>query len=214
MIDDNRQQDVDDRARELAALRQHQQNINTSIPCRVVRVNERDVDIELNVLRRFKGKEQKPLTVYKVPVAFPRSSTMGLMFPIKAGDFGLALFQQRDIDKWLNGETAAPDRNHLHDMQDAVYIPSLQPVTSSLPTTTVLKSGDMVIDLGTGDAGGKLTITNSSGQELISILVELVTILQATTTVPFVRHSSSTPTPELLTSAAPLAALLARLRTF
>lgn len=204
--------DVSEHERMNVLLRDFQTRINTSIPCVVSKVHKNYVDIELNILRKFSDAIQDSLIVYDVPVIYPGAGNYSITFPIKPGDTGLALFSQRSIDAWLDGKTTIPNNIRLHDMSDALFLPGLRPLSyTSIPTDGMkIESGDLVISL---KSNGKISINNGSF-ELVSLVKELVQILTRTTTVPFIQHSPSTPTPELLITAAEFAALMTKLETF
>ena len=99
-----------------------QTSINTALPCTVEEVNGDRLTIRLNILREFQGVTQDALTLYDVPVVYPGSGTATVRFPITTGDTGLIIFAQRDIDNWLEGETATPNTTRLHDYSDGITL--------------------------------------------------------------------------------------------
>jgi len=208
-------QDIDPEERRAERIRQALANVNTSLPCTVKSVAVSSVDLELNILRQFNGQEQKPLVLEQVPVMFPQTTSHGVTFPIKPGDTGIALFQQRNIDRWLlDAENKTPATPRLHDLSDAVFVPGLQKSGETfIPANTTVRSPDMTIALGEGSSG-VLKMQNKDGDDLVAILKETLALLSTLSTVPFVRHSSSTPTPELILQNAQFAALAQRLARF
>lgn len=225
-------------------LRLFKTTLNTSIPCRVKSVDGDRVTLTLNILRVFNGEEKEALTLVDVPVAFPESSKYGVTFPIEPGDTGIALFQQRSINEWLEGSTSAPKDIRLLDYSDAIYLPGAKPFGGELPTVLTVKAdnatvvmkpegdidvankigaisidalgnvtiGNKVASIKMGVAGdisissgavtismtpsGSMAITNGTA-DLIKVLSNTLEVISAAAaTVPFVRHSSSTPTPE------------------
>lgn len=208
-------QEVDQEERRAERIRQALTSVNTALPCTVKEVGRSSVSLELNILRQFNGKEQDALVLEDVPVVFPQTLSHGVTFPIKAGDTGIALFQQRNIDRWLeNANNSTPATTRLHDLSDAVFVPGLQKSGNApIPSDTVVKSPGMTITLSEGTSG-VLKMENAAGDDLVGILKETLALLSALSTVPFLRHSSSTPSPELILQAPQFAALAQRLSKF
>jgi len=54
--------------------------------------------------------------------------------PIQPGDNCIVLFNDRDIDTWVNnGPGASPTTSRLHDISDAIAIVGIRPLTNSIP---------------------------------------------------------------------------------
>ena len=203
--------DISERERLAVLLRGFQTQINTCVPCVVDSVRGDRVDIALNVLRVFGNEVQDQLIVFDVPVVYPGAGDFNISFPINKGDTGIALFSQRSIDAWLESKTTKPNNTRLHDLSDAMFLPGLRSFSdTNIPNAMIVKSGDLTVTL---KPGGKVTVDNGTF-ELVALIKELVEILSRTTTVPFVRHSSSTPTPEALITMPEFIALMAKLETF
>lgn len=83
--------------------------------------------------RRDQGDEYKPvLEPYPVfincPVIVLNGGNMSLRLPIKQGDDCLVLFNDRDIDNWLeSGQESELNSSRLHDFSDAIIIVGLHP---------------------------------------------------------------------------------------
>lgn len=194
--------DESERERLLYEQRFFQTQINTALPCKVVEVAGNRVTISLNILREFKGVAQDALTLYDVPVVFPGSGSSMVRFPIAAGDTGLVIFAQRDIDSWLEGETAKPDTSRLHDMADGMFIPGLRIFSdNTIPDELEISSGNLSITI---LKTGQVKIENAQF-DLVQLLTDLATAL-STATAP----SSGGP----LSSNAQVAALAVQLSTF
>lgn len=119
-----------------------------------------------------------------------------IQFPITKGDECLALFNDRDIDNWLQGTTTQPvNSGRLHSFADAILlvgVRSLPNVLTSYPTdhvavkfgTTVIKlyADKASIEVGATmkmemNATGKLSITNSA-VEFVGALSQLFKDIQ------------------------------------
>ncbi len=194
--------DESERERQIYEQRFFQSQINTAVPCKVLEVLNNRVTIQLNILRQFKDVAQDALTLYDVPVVFPGSGSSTVRFPIAAGDTGLVIFAQRDIDNWLEGETATPDTTRMHDMADGIVIPGLRVFSdSTIPEELEITSGNLSITI---LKSGQVKIENAQF-DLVKLLTDLATQL-STATAP----SSGGP----LSSNAAVALLAAQLSTF
>ena len=71
--------------------------------------------------------------INNVPVVFPRAGAAHLRFPIQLQDFGQLLFNQRSIDIWqAAGTEVDPQDSRKFDLNDAVFIPGLFPLTKPM----------------------------------------------------------------------------------
>lgn len=56
-----------------------------------------------------------------------------ISLPVTAGDSCLVLFNDRDLDQWLNnGNGGHPTTSRLHDLSDAIAIVGIRPLTNSI----------------------------------------------------------------------------------
>lgn len=123
----------------VAAFQSQMNNIYTAIPCVVVAVRNNgttaEVDIQPTINQRFKNGEirERPV-ILGVPVSFPVSSSAGVLFPIKVGTTGTAIFSMRNLDVWKGGRgrPAAPANFAKYDKGDAIFYPGIQPGSVSL----------------------------------------------------------------------------------
>lgn len=192
-----------ERERAEVQLREAQLRINTMLPCTVTAVEKSTVSVELNILRRMGGRSQPPLELLNVPVMFPGVGDYSLSFPISKGDTGCVFFSQRNIDNWLEGLTAEPANQRLHDYSDAVYMPGLRLEGNAvdIPNALVIKSGVTTVELG---PTGNVKIENSIA-DLVQELSNLADQLAQTVTSP-----SGGP----LSNATAIAAIAVKLKSF
>lgn len=122
-----------------SAVQSSLNNIHTAIPCVVVAVRNNlqgaEVDIQPTVNQKFKdGTTRERPVILGVPVSFPVSSNAGVLFPIKVGTTGTAIFSMRSIEVWKNGNglPSAPNNSGKFDKQDAIFYPGIQPPGSSV----------------------------------------------------------------------------------
>lgn len=121
------------------------------------------------------------------PVIFPGGGGGVLTFPVGPGDECLAIFNDRDMDNWFNGQPTAPNNTgRLHSFADAFLLvgPRSTPnaVINFNGSATELRTVDGTVKVSVSSSGvnvtagaAKVTITNAAGQSLGSILQSLVT---------------------------------------
>lgn len=122
-----------------SAFQSQMQQIFTAIPCVVVAVRDSlqgaMVDIQPTINQKTKSGEVKERpAILGVPVSFPISSGAGILFPIKVGTTGTAIFSMRNLDAWKasNGNPATPLNFAKFDKGDALFFPGIQPPGISL----------------------------------------------------------------------------------
>jgi hypothetical protein len=80
------------------------------------------------------GTVKERPAVLGVPVSFPVSSSAGVIFPIKVGTTGTAIFSMRNLDAWKssNGNPSTPLNFAKFDKAVALFFPGIQPPGTSL----------------------------------------------------------------------------------
>ena len=114
--------------------------------------------------------------INNVPEVFPRAGAAHLRFPIQLQDFGQLLFNQRSIDIWqAAGTEVDPQDSRKFDLNDAVFIPGLFPLTKPMARGGAVESLEIKNKTGfveiTDD--GKFRIKNDEA-ELFTNLVEIM----------------------------------------
>lgn len=119
-----------------AAFWYEMDNIYTSIPCVVIAVHDGAmVDIQPTINQKFvDGRETRRASILGVPISYPVSSSAGVLFPVKVGTTGLAIFSMRNMDNWKRsgGGFVSPSNRGKFDKSDAVFYPGIQPPSASL----------------------------------------------------------------------------------
>ncbi len=123
------------------------------------------------------------------PVICLGGGTSSLTFPIKQGDECLVLFNDRDMDNWLQGGSgSAVATNRLHSFSDAIIlvgIRSLAHVIQSYDTVrAVLQQGSTLVGVGPSHvkiANGTTTL-NTLLQSLINQIKAITTLNSDSTT--------------------------------
>lgn len=93
-----------------------------------------------------------PITLYDVPVAFPRTAAGYITFPIVPNDTGMLVFSDRALTQWLAvGAPVDPIQGRTHSIADGVFFPGLHatanPITPPTSLTATVVEGP-VIQLG------------------------------------------------------------------
>lgn len=121
--------------------------------------------------------EQLPV-LCDVPVLFPRSGGFFISFPIQQGDFVQLLFNETDIEAWLENKEPTIVHNQRFTLQGAVALPGIFP--EALALTGAHQSNLVVgkeqglqihideqkIRLGSADASEALAIASKVREEL------------------------------------------------
>lgn len=75
--------------------------------------------------------EQLPV-LCDVPVLFPRAGGFFLSFPIQPGDFVQLIFNETDIEAWLENKEPTISHNQRFTLQGAVALPGIFPQAMAL----------------------------------------------------------------------------------
>lgn len=123
-------------------------NKYTAMPAKVVRFDfdNQCVDIIpcIDVIDTGTNEVQERSLIPAVPVVFPCSSTSAITFPIKEGDFVLAVWSMRSVDNWKQNANSTPSDFRMFDVQDAFAIPCTFP-RNQTKTRAGQSADDMVL---------------------------------------------------------------------
>lgn len=179
-------------------LNAHKKNVMLSINCHAV-ATVKKVDLELMTLQaqinygstiyevKADGTTGTKIKDYPLLVDVPfivlGGGTTYLTFPIKAGDECLILFNDRDLNNWIEGASTGPvASNRLHSMADAMALVGFIVPSDYDPDRATLGNGETSVGVGEN----KIRLKNSV-ESLNTILQDLVTeikAIQTTNTVP------------------------------
>ena len=142
------------------------------------------------------GKISNNIKDYPILVDCPIISISGggagLYMPIESGDKALVLFNDRDIDNFISGDTKGyPETSRKHSFSDAIALVGLKNDVSRISSTefksdAVLFNGESKISI-----GDKINISNQQESLLVLISDLIDAITQLTVTVG--SSTSSTP---------------------
>lgn len=118
-------------------------------------------------------REELPV-IAAVPIAWPRSGSFGMIFPLAVGDFVLVVVCDRNIGEWRRTGEAGDARDiGSHVLDGAVAVPGLYPSAETVESEHV--TDHMVIGaLGSGGAGihvhpSEVRLGGNSGTNLVAL---------------------------------------------
>lgn len=80
---------------------------------------------------------QPAIVLEDVPVAFPRTSSGYITFPLSKGDTGELHVQDRSLDQWLQiGQATDPISAFTHNLSDSVFHPNIFPASNPISPPT------------------------------------------------------------------------------
>lgn len=122
------------------------------------------------------GVVKKSQLIYNIPVQWPSGGGGIISFPIKQGDTGWVAFACRSIDEWVYGDggSVVPASSRTLDYNDAIFIPGITTVNTSLnpdpenvqikfagSSITIKPSGEVVISASSITLDGDTTINGN-----------------------------------------------------
>lgn len=154
--------------------------LHTSMPAEIVSYDHAKnlAVVQPTLKRKYKGEDEavELPNISNVPVAFQRMGPAHLRLPIKPGQTGHIIFNERSIDGWqVSGGKIDPQDPRKHSLSDAVFYPGLvpnnNPMESSAAQDSVeLKLNGAYIEILTS---GKFKVTNGT-EELFDLLVQIL----------------------------------------
>lgn len=112
----------------------------TSLPAVITKVNTEGDKITTISASLVVNKVYSTGDIYKrpdienIPLLYPSSTGFSITYPVKVGDIVLLLFTQEDMSKCIFEGSTSDNPNTLRkfDINDAIAIPCVQPVTSDI----------------------------------------------------------------------------------
>lgn len=156
------------------AMRAASLGLHVAIPARVESYDAAKGCVDVKPLvkqREANGIVSSLPVIRRVPVQFPGGAGFRVIFPLAAGDVVELVFNDQAIDAWKQkGGEQDPGSIRLHDLSDAVAIPTIRPLTGAwtdAPSSSMkvgkdggsaqaeFKDAEIVLAGGTRDASGK-----------------------------------------------------------
>lgn len=158
------------------ALENHMLDVHTALPGKIVTYDAatQTAEIQLQIKRQLRNEddvvvsEEMPL-LPNVPIAFPRSTTFFVSFPLAADDFVMVIFQESSIDAWRSQGSLIPAGDtRRHTLTGAVALPCLYPNTAPLAEASedfmiVGQDGGQQIVIGVGEGADEVHVTEVGG---------------------------------------------------
>lgn len=124
------------------------EQVHTCLPGVIKKYDGTFATVQPVMLKQFRNSTVLPYPeITGVPVQFPRTLRSGLSFDLLAGDLGLIVFAERNIDNWaLSGLPSIPADSGKFNLNDAFFLPGVFPKTvpdlQYAPLTTTLYRND------------------------------------------------------------------------
>lgn len=155
-------------------------DLHTAMPCEVISYDYASnmAVVQPTLKRKYKNEDEavKLPTISNVPVSFQRMGPAHLRLPIKAGQTGQLVFNERSIDGWLvSGGNIDPQDPRKHSLSDAVFYPGLAPSNSPIKSAAAEDSIEMKLNGAYIEilTSGKFKITNGT-EEAFDLLVKIL----------------------------------------
>lgn len=118
-------------------------------PAMVTAVNGQTVTVQPQIKKPAINPNGSQVTearpyIYNVPVVWPSGGRFRISFPVAVGDTGLLVYCDQSLDIWKSGGGIVdPADFRLNDINDAVFIPGLNPSNASWtnPSATTIQIG-------------------------------------------------------------------------
>lgn len=153
--------------------------LHTALPCEIVSYDyAKNLAVVQPVLKRKYKNEDEAVelpTISNVPVSFQRMGPAHLRLPIKPGQTGQLVFNERSIDGWLvSGGKIDPQDPRKHSLSDAVFYPGLNPTNKSMASSAAEDSVELKLNGAYLEIlnNNKFKITNGS-EELLDLVSKL-----------------------------------------
>lgn len=167
------------------AINYQLRGVNTCLPAEIVSYDytKQKATVQPLLRRQYRdGDVQSLPEITNVPVVFPKGGTFHMHWPLTSGDSVLLVFSERSLDNWLStGGEVIPTDPRMLDLSDAIAVPGLIPFT---PASPAQDNENFNLQIGSSrmriSPNGQFCFHGAT-EELMNIIDELFTILQATT---------------------------------
>ena len=175
-------------------------DVHTAMPGMIVSYDpsKQMAQVQPSLKKKYSNGTIVPLPIINnVTVVHPRGGTAAILLPLKAGDPCWLIFGERSLDNWKSqGGISDPADTRKHHLSDAVCIPG----GSSFSQAIAGDASDFIFQNDQCEfrlkSAGTFSLKNkAAGNELIDLLVQLLTALVATQTLtalgpqPFVNNA-------------------------
>lgn len=201
-------------------------DLHTMMPGKIVSYDPatQSASVAPAFMRVYKATPDQPVaypTLTGVPVHQLTAGGAWVKLPIAAGDNCILVFAERALDQWIKaGGQADPIETRRFNLNDAVAIVGFNPEGEALAplgaaSSLELQNGGIYLEL---TAGGKMTLKNAAGNELVAVLnavsADIKALLVDVQTGQCAAPGAPLVMPTFVTDLATLTADLAKLATF
>lgn len=114
-------------------------NIHTATIGRVVKVNEKTINIQPVINREVNGESVALPVFIEVPPVFMQGGGSYTAHPIKVGDHCLLIITERSFDNWYLGkDEKSPVEFRMHDYSDGFAIVGVNPLEAAIKIPSVI----------------------------------------------------------------------------
>jgi hypothetical protein len=144
------------------ALREMLGNLHTATVARVVKVNEKTLDVQPVINRVVDGESVKLPVFVEVPPVTLQGGGSYLAMPVSVGDYCLLVFTERCFDRWYQGKDEQPPAEmRMHDYSDGFAIVGVNPLQAAISLPSIIRIEGTVDAVGDWKIDGKLTVTGA-----------------------------------------------------
>jgi hypothetical protein len=163
-------------------------DVHTALPGRIEKYEfaTQKAQVKPLIKRKYLDGEVLDLPVLvNVPVVFPRTKKSGITFPLSKGDGVLVIFTERALERWKSsGGDSEPGDRRKFDLSDGIAIPGCfsfkdANLASNNEDLEIHHNGFKIVI----KKDGKIQVLGSGGVDLVKVLDDWMTQMQATTTV-------------------------------
>jgi len=160
-------------------------DVHTALPGRIEKYeySTQKAQVKPLIKRKYLDGEvlEMPVLV-NVPVVFPRTKKSGITFPLAKGDGVLVIFTERALERWKSsGTDSEPGDRRKFDLSDGIAIPGCFSFKDANLATNnedleIHHNGFKIVI----KKDGKIQMLGSSGVDLVKVLDDWMTQMQAT----------------------------------
>lgn len=144
------------------ALREMLGNLHTATVARVVKVNEKTLDVQPVINRVVDGESVKLPVFVEVPPVTLQGGGSYVALPVAVDDYCLLIFTERCFDRWYQGKDEQPPAEmRMHDYSDGFAIVGVNPLQAAISLPSIIRIEGTVDAVGDWKIDGKLTVTGA-----------------------------------------------------
>lgn len=169
--------------------------LHTAMPCEIVSYDyaKNLAVVKPSLKRKYKNEDEavELPTISNVPVSFQRMGPAHLRLPIKPGQTGQLIFNERSIDSWLvSGGKIDPLDPRKHSLSDAVFYPGLAPNNKKMSSSAAQDSIELKLNNAYLEIlnNNKFKLTNGTEElldlvsQLSQVVIDMAANIQTSTT--------------------------------